>query len=242
MPSRAALLAVLVAACSRDASLSSPAPAPSPAPGAPVAAPQAREHWLGLEPGRHTAVPFAPSLPAELGDVQMRFAQAMASQQSWLQQYLADLQLPPGSPLPYHPNFAITEAEYHELTRAYQHPIFAEGERRDLEVQVEGDALRFAAAGPLAPLARLAIEADGRVRYDDVVVDRPERVEDLAAQFGAWSGFSWRRDASSPSSRRLDVFDLELGRVAGRRFLHLARRRGDATGMAEDIELLAWID
>lgn len=235
MSIRAPLLAALaLIACSREA------PAPLPASPAPVAA-QAREHWP-LEPGHHTAVPVTPSLPAELGEVQLRFAQAMAAQQDWLQQYLAELQLPPGARMPYHPNFAITEAEYQKLVHAYDNPIFIEGERHDLEVRIGGDALRFTATGALAPLTRLAIAADGRLRYDELVIDGPERVENLKAGFGTWSGFSWRRDASSPSARERDALDFEIGRTADRRFLHLSRRRSDGTTSIEYIELLAWID
>ncbi|WAS90986.1 hypothetical protein [Nannocystis punicea] len=235
MLTRAPLFAALaLIACSCEA------PAPPPASPAPVAA-QAREHWL-LEPGHHTAVPVTPSLPAELGEVQLRFTQAMAVQQDWLQQYLTELQLPPGARLPYHPNFAITEAEYQKLVHAYENPLFAEGDRHDLEVRIDGDALRFTATGALAPLTQLAIEADGRLRYGELVIDKPERVENLKADFGTWSGFSWRRDASNPSARELDALDFALGRTADRRFLHLSRRRSDGTAMIENIELLAWID
>jgi len=240
MPIRALLFAALaLIACSREAP--TPPPSSTPSPAAPVAL-RAREHWLDLEPGHHTAVPVTPSLPAELGDVQMRFAQAMATQQDWLQKYLAELQLPPGTTLPYHPNFAITEAEYHKLTHAYEHPVFAEGGRHDLELRVDGDALRFTAAGALAPLVPLVIEAGGRLRYGELVVDRPERVENLEASFGTWSGFSWRRDVSNVSARQLDILEFALGRTPDRRFLHLSRRRSDGAAMAENIELLAWID
>ncbi|MCY0994500.1 hypothetical protein OV203_45675 [Nannocystis sp. ILAH1] len=183
------------------------------------------------------------SIPTELAGVQTRFVRAVATQEAWVQQYLAELRLPPGAPLPYHPNLGVSEAEYQQLLHAYEHPIVVEADKRDLEVRIERGALRFSAPEPLAAVDLLTLEAGGRARYgDDVVVDGPERIEGLQGSFGTWSGFAWRHDASSLVSRTIDVLDVELGRVAGRRFLHLARRRGDGTAMTEATELLAWID
>ena len=234
-----ALLALLaLGACSSGPSTTSSS---SDAP--PAAAPVAPEHWVGLRPGRHTAVPFTLSIPAQLGEVQARLTRAAAIHQTWLQQYLDDLHLPPGTPLPYHPNLGVTEAEYRSLQHAYEHPTVVENERRDIDVRVEDGALRFSAQGPLAPLELLVVEASGRVRYgESSVVERPVRVEGQQAKFGPWTGFSWQSDESDRTRKKLDVLELALGHVAGRRFIHLARRTSDGVAMTEQLELLAWIE
>lgn len=235
-----ALLA-LVACSSAPSTPPSSGAAASPPPAA--AAPVAPEYWVGLQPGRHTAVLFTLTIPGELGDVQTRFARAAATHQTWLQQYIEDLRLPPGAPLPYHPNLGVTEAEYRDLQNAYEHPTIVESERRDIDVRAEGGALRFSAQGPLAPLGQLVVEASGRVRYgDDLVADRPVRVEGQQARFGQWTGFSWQRDESDRTTKQLDVLELALGQVAGRRFIHLARRKSDGVAMTENIEVLAWVE
>lgn len=232
-----ALALLALAACSSDPpTTSSSSEAPPPAAVAP-------EYWVGLQPGRHAAVPFTLTIPAQLADVQTRFASAAALHQTWLRQYLEDLRLPPGAPLPYHPNLGITEAEYRSLQDAYEHPTIVEGEARHIDVRVEGGALRFSAEGPLAPLGLLAVEASGRVRYGDaLVVDNPVRVEGQAAKFGPWTGFSWQRDVSDMTRTKLDVLELAWGHVAGRRFIHLARRESDGVAMTEQVEVLAWVE
>lgn len=237
---RALAFLALVACSSGPSTTSSSGDAPSPAPAA--AAPVAPEYWVGFQPGRHTAVPFTLTIPAELGDAQTRFARAAAIHQTWLQQYLEDLRLPPGASLPYHPNLGITEAEYRKLQYAYEHPTIVESEGRDIDVRVEGGALRFSAQGPLAPLDLLVVEASGRVRYGDLVADRPVRVEGQQAKFGPWTGFSWQRDESDTTRTKLDVLELALGQVAGRRFIHLVRRKSDGVAMTERIEVLVWVE
>ena len=89
----------------------------------------------------------------------------------------------------------------------------------------------------------LVVEASGRVRYgESSVVERPVRVEGQQAKFGPWTGFSWQSDESDRTRKKLDVLELALGHVAGRRFIHLARRKSDGVAMTEQIELLAWVE
>jgi hypothetical protein len=208
------------------------APDPAPTSTAEPEAPPAPDFWLGIKPGIHSAARIEPSMPAELGAIQVRFADAASKNQQWLLAYTREHEaLAAGAPLPYHPNLGVTADEYRRLLDAYDKPIFVERERFQIDVKL-GDALTLALPSVLAPETPLTIERSGRVTYGSVAVAEPKRVTDQKAKFGLWSGYAWQHASESNSTESLetavlDNFSLDLGRIAPDRqlFFYLARTR-----------------
>jgi hypothetical protein len=71
----------------------------------------------------YACVAFTMAIPAELADLQRRFATAAHDNAAWMREYAAKYpHLRPGETLPYDPHMGVSEAEYARLTDAYAHP------------------------------------------------------------------------------------------------------------------------
>ncbi len=245
-----ALLGGAISACqgaSSGSSGSSGSPVPSPS--GPSAQGSTQRHQpayvAGLTPGRYVAVVFRLMIPAAVGPIQQRFAEAGRQHAQWMMSYAEQhAALPPGSPLPYHPKFGISEAEYQTLTQAYRQMKVHEQERFDLTVTRRGDKLRLAATGKHAFVSKIAISDTGRLQFGDLVVDKPRRAEALAGKFGTWSGYYWAYDPSQQPQRQLNSLEIDLGTVltSNRRFLRVSRKQSDGKAIIESHDLLCWID
>ncbi len=202
-------------------------------------------YFAGLAPGRYVAVVFRMMIPAAVGEIQQRFAEAGRQNGEWMMAYAEQhAGLPPGTPLPYHPKLGISEAEYETLTQAYQQMKIHEQERFDLTVTRRGSKLQLAAAGKHAFVSKIAIRDTGRLHFGDLVVNQPKRAEALPGRFGAWSGYYWTYSASNRAARRLDTLQIDLGTVliSDRRFLRVSRKKSDGKAIVESHDLLCWID
>ncbi len=240
-----ALLAGSLAGC-EDNPHGSPEPASSAAvaPG-PSSLKSSPAFFAGLTPGHYEAVLFRLMIPAATGEIQRRFTEAGQSHADWMMAYADEhADLPPGTPLPYHPKFGISEAEYDQLKRAYETMKVHELERFDLTLKVRAGKLAFSATGKHAYLSKLALHPDGQLDFGTIVIDKPKRAEELKGRFGTWSGHYWTHNASQRAERKLDTLEVDLGTVleTRRRFLRLQRKRSDGKTLVESHDLLMWID
>lgn len=241
-----ALLAGGLLGCDDSARDAAPATATASGPPEPSSAPASPPlFFAGLTPGRYVGVQFRLMIPAAVGEIQQRFAEAGRKHAEWMTAYADQhANLPPGTPLPYHPNFGISAAEYDQLKQAYGNMKVHEVERFDLQVKQRGDKLTFAAHGQHSFLDELAISPTGQLHFGAIVVDKPKRAESVKGRFGTWSGYYWAHNASNRAERKLDTLEVDLGTVhsSGRRFLRLARKRSDGQAIVESHDLLVWID
>ena len=198
-------------------------------------------HFAGLAPGPHECTRFAPMISAELASVQDRFAASAAANADWLQGHIARHHVAPGQRLPYDAKFGITDREYDLLASAYERPKIVDQDRFDLAVRRDSRGLHFDAPSPYALLNDIVIEEGGRLTYGSEAIDAPQPAS-LTGQFGPWSGYAWRRSASSPPSN-LDTIDVEVGHTKEprRRFMHVSRLLAKEGRMLEQRALLIWV-
>ena len=201
--------------------------------------------FAGLAPGRYLAVVFRLMIPAAAGEIQQRFTEAGRQHAAWMMAYADEhAGLPPGTPLPYHPKFGISAAEYEQLQQAYAQMKVHELERFELTLTRRAGKLAFAASGKHGFLSKLALAPTGQLHFGAIVVDQPKAAESLKGRFGTWSGHYWVHAESQRTERRLDRLEVDLGTVlaTGRRFLRLDRKKSDGQALVESHDLLMWLD
>lgn len=194
-----------------------------------------------LPAGSYRAENFTMGIPKALAGVQARFTAAVAQQQTWLNGYLAKLNLKPGDQLPYDERLGVTRAEYDALTKAYNEPTIMPLQTRAVTVEVADGTLRFRAGPPLEFIGLFRIDPDGTLHGPGGLTCRPEAVTALRAKFGTWSGTSWRYESAASDAHR--GFELSVGQLVAthRRFLYLDDSQDSGKGIKAQ-RVLTWLD
>lgn len=150
----------------------------------------------------------APSRYVELA---RRFQIALDDQQEWLQGYLRDHQQP-GQPLPWHPNFGLTEQEYAELGNLGEEIRLRPAGRATVEITLEAGVVTFQAPEPLGALGDITLDlAQRKVNspFGDCADFEPARSGGPSAATEPWSGVTCQRTQGDlQSTGRTVVFSL----------------------------------
>jgi hypothetical protein len=187
------------------------------------------------------------AIPAELTDVQRRFATATHDNAAWMRDYAAKYEhLRPGEVLPYDPHMGISEGEYARLTDAYAHPSEMTLYKFHAHREEIADGFRVVPDGDhdarADVLRDLRWSTRGSVLYKDIETPQGAQVQGLHGKFGTWSGRAWKREGGDPTGGPSDALEVEVGVVQGRTtFLHVHRTRSDGKVLVEQIESLFWL-
>jgi len=122
--------------------------------------------------------------PSRYVKLATRFQTALDDQQEWLQGYLRDHQQP-GQPLPWHPNFGVTEQEYAELRSLGQQIRLRPVGRATVEIVDESQIVTFDAPESLSFL-------------NDITLDLAQRK--VTTPFGDCADFEPARSGGSTST------------------------------------------
>lgn len=142
----------------------------------------------------------------EAQEIGERFQAALESQPEWALAFLA--KAVPGQPLPYHPNFRITEDQYKLFSAAAQNLTLIEVGRVALSTarQANGDLLLITNP-PLAPVNGTTVPADGKVvitPLSALPLVSSVNNQDPKAPTGRWTGTQWMTEAGA-NARQLTV-------------------------------------
>jgi hypothetical protein len=109
----------------------------------------------------------------------------------WLTQYLKNRQ--PGQPLPYHPNFGITKAEYNTLLQAANQIQLMNTGNIDVEFQQREPGVITVKTTNPSPINGLRIEGKTvTTPYGKTTVFADINNTDKDSATGAWKGVQWR--------------------------------------------------
>lgn len=196
---------------------------------------------------------FAMSPRAE--EITLKLTASIAKHREWFAQYMAE-EVEPGKPMPYHPNFGITELEYKELIddRARNPHVSSRGIKKTIRITQEAEAITFRPIGWSMPqLETLAInikdktlssgkEAFGKAEWD---VKR-----NGGGAFGPWRGYQWKIQPElsletakafllGKAQDRLEEASLDLLSPFGTDYVYFYfRRRVFAEGEQQRIDIL----
>ena len=150
----------------------------------------------------------------EAQEIGEKFQTALGSQPEWALSFLA--KAVPGQPLPYHPNFRITEDQYKLFLAAAQNLTLIEVGRVALSTarQANGDLLLITNP-PLAPVNGTTVPADGKAVITPLsalpLVSSIDN-QDPKAPTGRWTGTQWKTEAGA-AEKKLAV-KFAIGRRA----------------------------
>lgn len=134
----------------------------------------------------------APSRYVELA---RRLQASLDEQQEWLQGYLREHQQP-GQPLPWHPNFRLTEQEYSELRSLGEQIRLRPAGRATVEITLEAGTLTFDAPESLDALNDLTLDLAQRkvnTPFGDCADFEPARSGSANAATEPWRGVTCQR-------------------------------------------------
>lgn len=149
--------------------------------------------------------------PSRYVELIRRFQTALDDQQEWLQGYLRDHQQP-GQPLPWHPNFGLTEQEYAELRSLGDEIRLRPAGRATVEITLEAGIVTFDAPEPLGSLNDITLDlAQRKVNspFGDCADFEPARSGGESAATEAWNGVTCQRTQGDlQSTGRAIAFSL----------------------------------
>jgi hypothetical protein len=163
-------------------------------PGTPAAGPAAAAAYLPRA-GSHASRTMIPMVPRADAALSARMAEAVARNGKWFRAWVVEHADVDG-PLPYHPNFGLTEAEYRRLL-----PLLSGGgtlievERGSFTVTaVPGGGFRLGAGGRAAALDGIVVYPEAG--YAQTPWGRLENREDVDQRdptraAGRWRGVGW---------------------------------------------------
>ena len=201
-----------------------PSEEPPPTEGEPAPAndptqPRIPSEATGPETGGFPQLPTGPvevtilelAAPSRYVELVRRFQTALDDQQEWLQGYLRDHQQP-GRPLPWHPNFRLTEQEYAELQNLSEEIRMWPAGRATVQITLEAGVVTFQAPEPLGALDDISLDLAQRkvnTPFGDCADFEPARSGGRNAATEPWSGVTCQRiQGDLQSTGRTVVFSL----------------------------------
>ena len=142
-------------------------------------------------------------MPMEAQRVAARLQAAMSSQPEWARKYIAE-HGNAGKPLPYHPNFQVTESEYRAFLAAALSPSLVQVGTVKLTAEVEKDGrIVLSTEPPTLRVHGVAIQPDRRSVVTPIatLMDSHSIVSngDQGAT-GRWSGIQWSSESVAGNS------------------------------------------
>lgn len=184
---------------SRDAEPSSGQPAPSEAQSptvqpASAKTPAEAAELPKLPTGSVEVTILELAAPSRYVELATRFQTALDDQQEWLRGYLRDHRQP-GQPLPWHPNFGLTEQEYTELRSLGQQVRLRPVGRTTVEIADEAQIVTFDAPESLSFLNHITLDLAQRkvtTPFGDCADFEPAR-SGGSTSTEPWSGVTCQR-------------------------------------------------
>lgn len=158
-----------------------------------------------------TQLGFEPEYEA----LMLKLTTAFAQKPEWMQAYISE-HAEPGKPLPYHPDFGVSELEYEWILRnSDRSSKLVELRKIQLSVESEGDTtFRLKTIPADFPLNGVVIDRQGmwaRTR-DATLTERSDiNQTNASSATGKWTGVQWRYEALALPDTALSV-KLALGR------------------------------
>ncbi len=177
-----------------------------------------------LLPAREGSVDLmTTSLNQRVADLGGRMERAAQNNREWLLAYVRDHADTKG-PLPYHPNFGVTEDQYREVLA--NTPALSRLAAVRLQiVEPSPGVISFTGDPEVFDLSRLELRIrDLSLQTPFGVIKGPEvvKVDGTGGLMGSHSGFRWSLEEGTAESANLTVVSLLLGRqsASGKHFLH----------------------
>ena len=132
-------------------------------------------------------------LPREQ-ELDARLTENIQDNYEWYNNYLQ--QHPGEYPLPYHPNFGISEAEYNELNTLKKNIQVQPSYKGTLKVVRDGGFISFQGTGKLQVLNKIRFEVSAHtVYFDRYILSLSDTLHITSENHGlksAWDGYTWR--------------------------------------------------
>lgn len=178
--------------------------------------------------------------PPRLEALTQQFREAISQDPEWMQQYVAEADLAPGEPLPYHPNMGLSQDEYGEMQRLFNEMVLTPTRTADLTVIQTDEGFNLDGEPGLPGLSNISIDTDGAtVRTPFAVLSGVERVSPSEDQTitGPWSGLSWWHEDINPATGDGVAVSFDLGRLeeSGDGLLYYDARRIENGVLAERV-------
>jgi hypothetical protein len=150
----------------------------------------------------------APSRYVELA---RRFQTALDDQQEWAESYIRDHRQP-DQPLPWHPNFRLTEQEYAELRSLAGEIRLRPKGRATVEITREAQIVTFDAPEALGSLNDISLDLAQRkvtTPFGDCADFEPARAGGPSSSTEPWNGVTCQRTQGDPQTQgRIVAFSL----------------------------------
>jgi hypothetical protein len=126
--------------------------------------------------------------------LEMIFKENIRENYTWYTHYLDSF--PGANPLPYHPNFGLTEAQYNDLIRFRKNVILASSQTGELIIKNQNEMISFMANGKMSPLENIRIDLrNNTVIYGNFILNFSDTIHITNENHGlksTWDGYSWR--------------------------------------------------
>jgi hypothetical protein len=154
--------------------------------------------------------------PPRLEQLTARFQAAVQKEPGWWSEYMV-ANARPGEPLPYHPGFGITEAEYDEMLGLFGQMRLAPAAEVEMTVHASGDRrFRLNGGRHLPELTGIVIDL-GRNRVETpfgaTTTRNPIAASERQQATGPWTGVSWKYDGVDETAMSGAHVRLALGRL-----------------------------
>jgi hypothetical protein len=168
----------------------------------------------GRIPGRIINV----AVPDKVVEYTKTMQAAVARNPDWWSAYVKQ-SMPTEGPLPYHPNFGLTEEQYKEYLALAKQMELQEGAETSLLVQrTEEGTWTLNPGAPVGKPLQIEIDVKNRVAktpYGTLVSPTEIRSGSGNAwgSLGEWEGLEWKMREGAPESGRAKLVTLRLGRL-----------------------------
>jgi hypothetical protein len=152
--------------------------------------------------------------PKQLQEIQDKFQQAMSKNREWFTEYAYNAE--PGKPLPYHPNFGITQAEYQKLIELSSQLVLNKVGKVKLKIQKtpQGD-LVISCENRKFPLHGLELDNKGtrfKTPYGYLETVSQINQNNEKSPTGTWKGIQWKKEEQLSSSSGI-VVKFAIGKL-----------------------------
>ncbi len=167
-----------------------------------------------LVPGTHDVDVMELTAPLRTRVLLARFKAAMQANPDWWSKYVEEHA--EERPLPYHPNFGLTKAEYDEIGKG-ENGLTAE-KRADAKLTImekRPGVLVLNGNGDLPDLLGVEIDLNKdlvRTRYGDLT-ERSETNASESTALGAWKGVGWKLNSVDLEKMTGAIAKFHVGRV-----------------------------
>lgn len=178
--------------------------------------------------------------PPDIEAISERLLMAIREQPKWFKGFLAEHDIP-GKPLPFHPNFRVTRAEYEKLLGASGRMILREVRRVSLRAVREVDGSVTLTTEPADfPLNGFVVSADGSrvtTQFGRLNTKSAINQTDTTSPTGSWIGTQWKYELVQGA--RVKSVKFAIGkRAAGDGILYFDLKDISQSGREESNQII----